>query len=183
MDQQRMQEIEEKSIGLLKKFGYMDSDKIDVVVIARMLGFAVGAAEMEDQSDGFIIVKEDDPDLLGLKAGKVIGVNSKKDIAWKRFIIAHELGHYILHYDKNRSKDGLYAHREHVKGKDEGENEADFFAANLLMPRKQFTEEYCKLDVHGADADMVIALLAKNFKVTSEMVARRIQELGLYAKE
>lgn len=99
---------------------------------------------------------------------------------WKRFIIAHEIAHYILHYSAAKTK-GIYAHRDHKKGKNESENEADFFAANLLMPRKKFLEKYNELTEKKLQQEEVVLLLAKKFQVTQKMVERRIEELSLHA--
>ena len=57
-----------------------------------------------------------------------------------RFTIAHELAHYILHRNGNK----LYAHRDSdVEGviKSSIEREANFFAANVLMPEKLIEEK------------------------------------------
>ncbi len=179
MEKSRRQEIEKTAIELLESSGYSESEDIDVVSVAKSLGFMVGATDMDEETDGFIIVHEGRQNILGLESDKIIVVNSKRDIVWKRFTIAHELGHFILHYDKERDKDGLYAHREHVKGKSESENEADYFAANLLLPRHIFMAKYKKLQDSNMDANMIIELLARDFMVTSRTVARRIMELEL----
>lgn len=101
------------------------ADSIDVIEVAKKLGFVVGNAGLSEDVDGFIIVDENKGNILGIDTNKLIGVNASKELAWKRFIIAHEIGHYILHYDKEKDN-GMYAHREHKKGKNEIENEADF---------------------------------------------------------
>lgn len=174
-------DIEDKAIETLEKVKYKDvSDSIDVIDVAKKLGFVVGNAVLDNNEDGFIVIKEGADNILGIKTDKLIGVNAKKDLAWKRFIIAHEIGHYVLHYDREKDS-GMYAHREHKKGKSELENEADFFAVNLLMPRDKFMNKYTELkDKDLSNEDMVV-LLASKFMVTQPMVKRRLEELEIVA--
>lgn len=63
-----------------------------------------------------------------------------KNLNQKRFAIAHELGHYILHRGGNQyfSDDEKAFYKYHQKGNQE--SEANEFAAELLMPRSRFEE-------------------------------------------
>ena len=173
------EKIERKAEETLNDVNYADvADSIDVIEVAKKLGFVVGNAGLSEDVDGFIIVDENKGNILGIDTNKLIGVNASKELAWKRFIIAHEIGHYVLHYDKEKDN-GMYAHREHKKGKNEIENEADFFAANLLMPRKKFIDKYKELKEKDLSIDEMILLLANKFTVTQLMTKRRFEELGI----
>jgi Zn-dependent peptidase ImmA (M78 family) len=59
---------------------------------------------------------------------------------FRRFSIAHELGHYFLpgHVDRILASDGTHESRAGFTARDNHEREADNFAAGLLMPRKLF---------------------------------------------
>ncbi|MBO5088915.1 MAG: ImmA/IrrE family metallo-endopeptidase [Lachnospiraceae bacterium] len=171
--------IEKKAKEVMAEVHYEDnSDEIDVIEIAKKLGFAVGNAVLKDDVDGFIIVQEGAKEILGIETDKLIGVNSEKDLEWKRFTIAHEIAHYVLHYSNEKYK-GMFAHRDHRKGKNEIENEADYFAANLLMPSEKFQEKYKELESKGLDVEEIIVLLSSKFVVTPLMTRRRIEELNL----
>lgn len=171
--------IEQKAIDTIAQINYCDdSEEIDVIQIAKRLGFSVGNAVLQDDVDGFILVQDDAKEILGIETNKLIGVNSKRNLEWKRFIIAHELAHYILHCPEQKTK-GMYAHRDHKKGKGSTENEADFFAANLLMPREKFTEKFNELKEKSLDKEDIVLLLTKKFVVTPKMVERRFEELSL----
>lgn len=171
--------IEEKALEFMNKMGYVDdSDAVDVIDIAKKAGFAVGNAMLDDDEDGFIIVQDGVKEILGIHTDKLIGVNSARTVEWKRFIVAHELAHYVLHYAYEKHN-GIYAHREHIKGKNDEENDADFFAANLLMPRKKFVDAYNELKDKQLDLDEIVILLSNKFVVTSRTAERRIEELGL----
>lgn len=174
--------IENKVEETFKRVDYKDNaDAIDVILIAKKLGFIVANAGLSEDMDGFIIVEEGKDDILGIHTDKLIGVNASKGLEWKRFTIAHEIGHFILHYDRD-ADNGIYAHREHIKGKNEAENEADFFAANLLMPREKFMNKYRELKDKGLSYDEMIVLLANKFVVTQPTTIRRFKELGLIEK-
>lgn len=58
------------------------------------------------------------------------------------FTIAHELGHYFLHFDPDGSTDGPVVFERY--GSDISEWEANRFAAALLMPRPEFNEVFRK---------------------------------------
>lgn len=151
---------------------------VDIINLAKNLGFIVGNVDFSDDEDGFIIVDEGKDEILGQKTDKLIGVRADQTKEWKYFIIAHEIGHYILHYDKEKYR-GMYAHREHKKGKNEYENEADYFAANLLMPEDRFRKHYARLKEVGLSFEEMVLVMAKRFCVTEIMTKRRFDELGI----
>ncbi|GAB3999482.1 hypothetical protein GCM10028807_49820 [Spirosoma daeguense] len=71
-----------------------------------------------------------------------IHLNTKKgntiDSRRGRFTIAHELGHYFIDYHNKGIRTGnipVHASNLSLSHSDEIEREADYFAANLLMPR------------------------------------------------
>lgn len=162
--------IEKKASELLKRYGYIDGqDKyIDSVKIARSLGFIVGESKkLPDQEDGFIFVHPDN-DL------KIIAVNNNRSSEDKRFIVAHEIGHFILH---NKSLDEQFMLREHIKGKNSDENDADYFAACLLMPYNSFKEEASILRNIGYDEYEIISKLQAIFHTNQESIKRRLEEV------
>ena len=85
-----------------------------------------------------------------------------------RFTIAHELGHYFLHY--------LYLDHEGEEtfsrgGRNRAETEANVFAAALLMPADHFTREYERIGN--------ATLVAWHFDVSPAAADVRAQVLGL----
>ena len=165
-----------------KLFGDIDFDAecektIDVVSIASKLGFKVANAILDDDADGFVVVDKNARSILNINTTKLIVVNNERSIEWKRFIVAHELAHYVLHYD-NDNDQGIYAHRDHRVGKNKYENDADYFAAALLMPRKVFRRRYQELKDNNVTGDYA-TILAEKLEVTYIMASRRIQELSL----
>lgn len=90
-----------------------------------------------------------------------------------RFTIAHELGHYILHYLTNAGPRAEGKFRIERYGKTAIEREANLFASAFLMPEAQFKDAYREL---GGD----LGAVSMKFGV-SEVAARvRAKMLGLY---
>lgn len=106
-------------------------------------------------------------------ATKAIGVNSERSLEKKRFVIAHLLGHYELHY---KFGEALYAHRE-LSDKGKKEKEADYFARCLLMPVKCFRTEYLDFANKGLTEDDIVTLLQKHFSIPYSEVVKRIEEI------
>ncbi|OAI66394.1 hypothetical protein RSP781_13890 [Ralstonia pseudosolanacearum] len=91
-----------------------------------------------------------------------------------RFTIAHELGHYVLHYLYPNQKLGrnitwLVAERN---GSGQVEKEANWFAAAFLMPSAEYKEVFAKYD-----GDQV--LISQHFQVSVQASTIRAKVLGL----
>ncbi len=148
-----------------------------MINIARKMGFLVGNIDLDDNEDGFVIVNENKKGIPGQLSNKIIGVNTNRSPKNKMFIIAHELGHYIF---EKETSDLIYAHRENAKGRTDYENEIDYFAACLLMPKDSFIKRYEALKIiFEDDKDSIINELSDVFKVTINSVDRRLEEIGV----
>jgi hypothetical protein len=117
----------------------------------------------------------------GLKVDRLgkftISVASHTSFERDRFTIAHELGHYILHYllnnDKSVQKGTFYANRY---GNGQEEVEANWFASAYLMPRSSFFEEFNRHSGNLYEA-------AKTFKVSRQAAEVRARVLGLITSD
>ncbi len=100
-----------------------------------------------------------------------IFVNPKARPERRRFTIAHELGHFILHRTSQPSflcdKESVYSGIDNLK---QIEREADDFASNLLMPGDMLRDRIAgkRIDFH------LIGDLAKEFGVSLESMSIRI---------
>ncbi|MBK7143598.1 MAG: ImmA/IrrE family metallo-endopeptidase [bacterium] len=140
-------------------------DQLDLVAIAATLG----VYSRED-----ILVGSEARIQIGRKSALV---TIKSDIAEegkKRFGLAHELGHYVLHRDKAQSRrcteeDFLTWYRS-----TSDEPQANVFAAELLMPQKLFHPacSACRLNFES------IAALSETFKTSLTATAIRYVELS-----
>jgi len=178
MEEHKRKGIEEKARQTLEDANDKNDAMVDIINIANNLGFTVYNVEMEDSEDGFILVNEKENNIFGQETSKLIGVNLTRSAEWKRFIIAHEIGHYILYYNEEKNN-GMFAHREHKTGKDEFENEIDFFAASLLVPAERFKKNLNELKKANLTKKEIIFILAERFRVERKIIERRFGELGL----
>ncbi len=101
-------------------------------------------AQARDITVRAIETKQDGVSGFLMKQGDAFGIGYSTRIANQGFInftIAHELGHYFLpgHVERLFSANsGVHASRSGFVANDPCEEEADLFAATLLMPEQQF---------------------------------------------
>lgn len=119
------------ALELLEQFG-VTKPPINPVDIAKSLGVKVWFVNFSGEYDkvsGFYDVDE-----------KAIYVNKDEYPHRQTFTVAHELGHHILHKEWAKSSDYKMMFRNEGPSKDPHEQEANAFAANLLVPRKMLDE-------------------------------------------
>ncbi len=137
---------------------------VDVVSLANILGIKVYDAAWPPQISGKIQRDSD----KGGASGFAIFVNKAHPETRKRFTIAHELAHYILH--ENHIGDGIFDDALYRSGLPEGkEYEANELAANILMPW---------ILLQPLLGQMTPEQLAKKFNVSQEAMNIR---LGVFA--
>lgn len=111
----------------------------------------------------------------------IIGVNLSHAKTRRRFTIAHELGHLLLHSDEDFHVDEKFPIGFRTPASslatDDREIEANQFAAELLMPRELLTAEVKKLSLK-MDVDKAVAELAKRFDVSVQAMTIRLSALG-----
>ena len=136
---------------------------IDVIEIAKSYGLEV----LEGNFD-----RPDVSGMLDMSTGKPrIIVAASDSFVRKRFSIAHEFGHFVLQHQKREGKQRMVSYRDSVSkmGFDIEEIEANFFAANLLMP----TDEVMKLYHCGYSSGE----MAEYFNVSMSAMLNRIGAL------
>lgn len=150
---------------------------VNVDKIAKERGLKVIPYELGDDVSGVLYVD---------KGKGTIGYNPNESEVRRRFTIAHELGHYELHrlnkeiFVDNGKKQFNALFRDHrsSKGEDIIEQEANAFAAALLMPRNLLIKEIEKRDIDlSSDDDDVIRDLAQKFQVSVQAMTIRIGNL------
>jgi len=167
--------IEEKARRLLKEQG-SDPITFDIVALAQSLGFEVFTSDLDDWDDGYIIANEFGQPIPGASSSKVIVVNRTRDAKFKRFVVAHELGHYKL----KSGSDSIFAHRESKSAvKTENEQEVDYFAAALLMSKDEFVTAFNRLRAEGKSIAECTVELSNLFRAPMESVLSRLEELNL----
>ena len=93
---------------------------------------------------------------------------------FRRFSIAHEIGHYVLpdHVDAMLAHDDRHSSNAGFATNDPFEREADIFAASLLMPNDLFAREMKSL----GDGLTAIEVLSKRFVTSLIATANRYVE-------
>lgn len=130
---------------------------------------------------------EDDISGILYRKGKhtIIGINSVHSETRRRFSIAHELGHLALHHKKlfiDKVVRVDFRDRTSSLAINQEEIAANAFAAELLMPRDFIIEEIKrKLSKRSSrlTKEKLINDLAKTFKVSSQAMEYRLNNLGI----
>jgi predicted transcriptional regulator len=93
-----------------------------------------------------------------------------------RFTVAHEFGHFVLHYLWQRQKNPEYPMKVYAlrKGSERIEWEANWFAGAFLMPAAPFKDAY---EMHDGNLWPV----AEAFRVSTKAAEVRAEDLGLKA--
>lgn len=134
---------------------------IHVIPLANRLGIEVYKAEWPPSVSGKI---QRDEELAG-ESGYAIFVNASHSERRRRFTIAHEIAHFVLH--EELIGDGLYddaLYRSGLSGPEE--IDANKLAADILMPRRVIDE--------FAFASNDVETLAHQFNVSEQAMAVRL---------
>jgi Zn-dependent peptidase ImmA (M78 family) len=168
----RYARIEQLVESLLKEAG-VTAPPVPIETIVKARGITIRELDLKDVSG--LVVR--DGNLT------VIGVNKDHVPTRKRFTIAHECAHALLHDGKEvrYDKDFRVDFRSGVSslGVDVEEMEANFFAACILMPRRflEADPRISQMDVEE-DASDTVKLLAARYKVSSHAMSIRLGTLA-----
>lgn len=135
---------------------------VPVLEVAEQNGVNVIFADFDEYSDRVA-------GLCDFSAAEIL-VNKDDYTSRQMFTIAHELGHWMLHRDHFLRHPDLYPvlpRFQKTLKKDPFEQEANAFAANLLVPKRLL------LPLIGAP----IAVLARIFAVSQEMMEYRVKDV------
>ncbi len=174
----RNEEIEALANNLIKKLN-INKLPIPVEVIPKHLNIELQYESFDGQIDGLLYRDEDSEQY-------VIGVNSKHLPNRRRFTIAHEIGHFLLHHGESIYVDGgsfqvNFRDSESSKGANIEEIEANLFAAALLMPEELVKETVMKRLKNGIDflhESEELDKIANDFKVSVQALCIRLGRLG-----
>lgn len=160
--------IEEFAAQTLRTHG-LESIPIDPVILANRLGITVNHATFSEGSISGVVAKRGDH--------AVILVNSNDSPYRKRFTIAHELGHVLLHLtgidgeEVDHTENLFRTNEADTPGPILKEVQANQFAAALLMPAEKVREEWRNT--------RSVTKLAQRFNVSEEAMGYRLASLGM----
>lgn len=109
-----------------------------------------------------------------------IALNSSESPVRRRFTLAHELGHYFLHPNKNtfiEYRDNKEKDKDQVV-RSSKEIEANKFAAAILMPKKFLMEDVSAFTNSGVTSAHV-SFLAKKYEVSEKAMTYRLMNLNI----
>lgn len=150
------------------------SAPIPVERLAKHLGAVIKYEPFDGDLSGMVHRTKD--------GGAVIGVNSLHPIARRRFTLAHEIGHLLLHKNEDLHVDehnpiGLRTKKSGL-AVDAKEIEANQFAAELLMPQEMLAKDLEDLPAR-LPVDEAIDRLAQKYEVSAQAMTIRLSALGL----
>lgn len=154
-------EIINKANELLKKYS-IEKPVVNIFKIADNEGIRLHFVKMPGKAlsvAGFLDIEN-----------KTMYINDDDPPNRQTFTVAHELGHYILKHEKD--KFGVLYRMQKFNGENSVvEQEANFFAANILVPKYMLLDAMNKYDLNEKDDE----LLAPLFGVSKEMMGYRLK--------
>jgi Zn-dependent peptidase ImmA (M78 family) len=159
------------------------SAPVRVEDLAKTLGADIRYTPAKESLSGFLLRDN------GIGQA-IIGVNNTHHEHRRRFTIAHELGHLLLHTGRDIYVNGCAESGLKVSLRDENssagtdveEKEANLFAAELLMPTRFLHDDlktYGTFDFLEEDTlDGVLGSLAEKYIVSKQALAYRLVNLG-----
>lgn len=166
--------IKETATRVLNQSG-IGRPPIDVEFLVRAQGALLTSAPNNDDTvSGFILRVPGSP--------AVIGVNANHPPVRRRFTLAHELGHLLLHAGTELHIDRFVMRMRDERtseGTDEAEIEANRFAAEILMPEDFLRSDLNELGPVTADDEEAITWLAKRYGVSKQAMTIRLTSLKL----
>lgn len=165
--------IQKRAKELLEEHG-VSAAPVPVERIAKGLEAQLRFSPLDDELSGMVYVKDGTP---------IIGVNALHHPNRQRFTLAHEVGHLVLHRAEitkqihvDKGFRMLMRNAASAAGVDEMEIEANFFAAELLMP-----EEFLARSLQGQSFDIddegAVSALAREYKVSTAAMRFRLGNL------
>jgi len=165
--------IERITSGILQELS-ITKLPIPIEDIAKRRGLEIKAYDLGENVSGVLVMKS---------GNGTIGFNPNESKVRQRFTIAHELGHYELHKEDNTlfvDKDFkvLYRDQNSSTGELKKEQEANAFAAAILMPEKLVRKEIKNYRLDLSDEESMKGF-AKKFNVSVPAMTFRVVNLNL----
>ncbi len=167
--------------------------KRDLFQELSKIGFVVHGVRFKKPLSGMILVSEKEKRVLNFSSNKVIAYNAENDLYDVRFIVLHELAHYIYEKELNEDKEIIVAARDHTVGYSENidEQEKDYMAAAMLLPKDELKTEIsdfaeCSFDEVKNNEEKKQSLITdsyfiqkiqREYRVSEITVTRRLEEL------
>jgi Zn-dependent peptidase ImmA (M78 family) len=153
---------------LLYSIQYIEG-AVDLKKIALKLGLKIAEEDLPDSISGALDTRTLDKKIL---------LNRNHSEVRKRFTLAHEIAHFVLHDFTNIHIDKkLFFRADTLTNKQE--REANLFAAELLMPEAIVRAQFALLQKEDWFEELDTDSLARYFKVSVPALLIRLSELRL----
>lgn len=172
--------------------------KEDLFKELSKLNFVVHSVKFKRPLAGMILVDENSDEIERFGSNKLIFYNADLNLYEIRFTVLHELAHYISKKEMAKGEKVLVAARDHNERyhDDVDEQEKDYMAAAMLLPRKDFEnyiESYLQDKLNSqltfedfknqnkvmdlTNDEYFIQKTQRDYRVDKTLVVRRIEEL------
>lgn len=164
------EDMNELALKFLNSINYDGIGSVPIIKIAKKCGFKIICGPMIDnKKSGFVSVNKNNE--KEYECDKIIGINSNDELGHQRFVIAHELAHFLFDYDmSDKPYFDTYIKNSHKSKKEQVTNA---FAANILLPAKYFVLKFNE----RKSMDSNIKYWVKYFEVQEKSVKKRIFEV------
>ena len=164
--------VDKQICELTERFPKLVKPPVKLTNIMSSLSIKFEEKDYEGQLSGAAIFNGND---------MIVTVSSKEPESRKRFTIAHEIGHLLLHADQALNVDikpiSLNRDVNSKTGESWREIEANYFAASLLMPKEDVKAHFQKWS--ELEEDERLNRLAKRYEVSMQAMSVRLNTLGL----
>jgi hypothetical protein len=173
---EEIQNIAYEILSMYSPYSYQCATPI--VKIAKIFNFKTYEESLQESGD--ININGDTFKKYG--HDKVILVNENDELFHQRFVIAHELAHYLFDFLGNsKYEDPTILFKDtYQKDKHETyqEKRASTFAAEIMMPKKVFIQQY-EIAKSVFDTRLyTLEYLSEYFETSVDSIARRITEVS-----
>ena len=165
-----------KNAAILLQKEYNFNGPFPVVKMIVDAGFKIYTQDLKQNMGGYIVISNDIEEKFG--TDKIIVVNENENTYRQRFSLAHEFGHYLLDPGARKTAE-FYDAFETDDNKTDLESLIDRFAAELLMPEKQFIDKYNEIKEQIVDSYEICKVLSDFFAAPPTSVEKRFSEVGI----
>ena len=152
-----------------------------IVKIAKEFGFKTYKENLSGGKSGDIHINGYTYDKYG--HDKIILVDKKEELFHQRFVVAHELAHYLFEFlgspeseDPSRIFVDTYCKDKHETPQ---EKRANIFAAEILMPKDLFIKQYNIARREDSNRMFILMYLSRYFETSIDSIEKRIMEVSV----
>lgn len=176
-----IEDIKKIATDILDNIGYYSSrGATPIVKIASEFEFKTYKETLKDGRSGDIHINGDTKEKYN--HDKIILVNKNDEYFHQRFVVAHELAHYLFEFlgnpeyqNVNKAFTDTYCKDHHEK---EEEKRANIFAAEIMMPEKLFVQQYNIASKENNNRMFIVMYLSRFFETSIESIEKRLTEVS-----